>query len=247
MSWIYTRLLSPPTKAGNVLCVRCAWWVSLVLHIGLIFALQFADFLRQCFSHQTTSRTISFSISNSFFALLCSKSLCWTQVSERFLELKHMYMCQVGHFLFFADPTSHAHLTFFGVRILKGIFQKNALQRILSWHTSLDFIGGPALLNGEFVGHVRLWTWPAYAQTKCLLKSGGCYFLWLGQVLYQWRFVVHEIVYNEMCMFSSVFRIVRLVSVFSSGSDVTPATPSSPPVTTGGRLQQNERYDIFRA
>ena len=35
-------------------------------HIELICALQFADFLRLCLSPQTTSRTISFSISNSF-------------------------------------------------------------------------------------------------------------------------------------------------------------------------------------
>ena len=36
-------------------------------HIVLICALQFADFLRLCLSPRTTSRTISFSISNSFW------------------------------------------------------------------------------------------------------------------------------------------------------------------------------------
>ena len=40
--------------------------VSFIPHIVLICALQFADFLRLCLSPRTTSRTISFSISNSF-------------------------------------------------------------------------------------------------------------------------------------------------------------------------------------
>ena len=40
--------------------------VSFTLHIVLICALQFADFLRLCLSPRTTLRTISFSISNRF-------------------------------------------------------------------------------------------------------------------------------------------------------------------------------------
>ena len=41
--------------------------VSFTPHIVLICALQFADILRLCLSPRTTSRTISFSISNSFW------------------------------------------------------------------------------------------------------------------------------------------------------------------------------------
>ena len=40
--------------------------MSFTPHIVLICALQFADFLRLCLSPRTTSRTISFSFSNSF-------------------------------------------------------------------------------------------------------------------------------------------------------------------------------------
>ena len=41
--------------------------VSFTPHIVLICALQFADFLKLCLSPRTTSLTISFSISNSFW------------------------------------------------------------------------------------------------------------------------------------------------------------------------------------
>ena len=44
--------------------VECAEWMT------LICALRFADFLRLCLSPRTTSRTISFSISNSFYLFL---------------------------------------------------------------------------------------------------------------------------------------------------------------------------------
>ena len=42
--------------------------MSFTSHIVLICALQFADFLRLCLSPRTTSRTISFSISNRLFS-----------------------------------------------------------------------------------------------------------------------------------------------------------------------------------
>ena len=53
--------------------LQCAEWMT------LICALQFADFLRLCLSPRTTSRTISFSISNSFWYY------CKSQIFVRYL------------------------------------------------------------------------------------------------------------------------------------------------------------------
>ena len=62
-AWCCSRWQTQPWENLQIAkhkSVQCAKWMT------LICALQFADFLRLCLSPRTTSRTISFSISNSF-------------------------------------------------------------------------------------------------------------------------------------------------------------------------------------
>ena len=63
-AWSCSRWQTQPEKICKSQVTHKS--VSFTPHIILICALRFADFLRLCLSPRTTSRTISFSISNSF-------------------------------------------------------------------------------------------------------------------------------------------------------------------------------------
>ena len=82
--------------------VQCAKWMT------LICALRFADFLRLCLSPRTTSRTICFSISNSFYwgePQASPTVTCWLGFLSRYIYMGRLMgkgtQCQNFQLLFF--------------------------------------------------------------------------------------------------------------------------------------------------